>query len=101
MFKRIVMQLIVVIGTLGIANVAMGQDRVHNYFNDTALKVKATESPAAKREILGRSLSEMIRGIDTIKAAPLTTDKDDANLDRLKATLQEKSDELAERFVVT
>jgi hypothetical protein len=94
MIKRIAMRLIVVIGTLGIASVAMGQDRVHNYFNDTALKVKAAESPVEKREILSKNLSEMTRTIDTIKSAPLTTDQDRAALGRLSITLQEKSDEL-------
>ena len=95
MFKKIAMHLIVVIATLGIANVAMGQDRVHKYFNDTALKVQATESPVQKREILGKSLGEMTRAVDKLKSAPLTTDQDRVNLDLLKATLQEKSDELA------
>lgn len=95
MFTKIAVRLIVVIGTLGFASVAMGQDRIHKYFNDTALKVQAAENPVEKREILSHSLGEMTRGIDTIKRAPLTTDQDRTNLDRLKATLQEKSDELA------
>ncbi|HEX6790800.1 MAG TPA: hypothetical protein VF247_05785 [Candidatus Krumholzibacteria bacterium] len=94
MFKRVAMALIVAIGMLGIASVASGQDRIHNYFNDTALKVKATDSPVAKREILSTRLGEMTRAIDTIKSAPLTTEQDHVTLDRLKATLQEKSDEL-------
>jgi len=95
MFARIALRLLVVIGTLSFANVAMGQDRVHKYFNDTALKVKATESPIQKREILGKNLGEMTRAIDTIKSAPLTTKQDQIQLDQLKATLQEKCDELA------
>ena len=94
MFKRIVLRLVVVIGTLGIASVAMGQDRVHQYLNDTALKVKATSSPVEKREILSRNLGEMTRAIDTVKGAPLTTEQDRTNLNRLQASLQEKSDEL-------
>ena len=36
----------------------------------------------------------MTRAIDTVKGAPLATDQDRANLDRLQVTLQEKSDEL-------
>ena len=95
MFTRIALRLIVVIGALGFAGVAQGQDRVHNYFNDTALKVKATESPAQKREILSKDLSDMTKAIDKVKSAPLTSEQDDINLDRIKATLQEKSDELA------
>ena len=37
----------------------------------------------------------MTRAIDTARSAPLTSEQDAANLDRVKATLQEKSDELA------
>jgi len=92
--KTSVLQLLVVLGVLGSAGTAMAQDKVHNYLNDTALKVQATESPAQKREILGKSLSEMTRAIDTVKGAPLATDQDRATLNRLQATVQEKSDEL-------
>jgi hypothetical protein len=95
MFTRIALRMIVVIGALGYAGVAMGQDRVHTYFNDTALKVKATESPVVKREILSNNLSNMIQAIDTAKDAPLTSEQDETKLDRIQATLQEKSDELA------
>jgi hypothetical protein len=48
----------VVIVALGYAGVALGQDSVHKYFNDTALKVKATEDPVQKREILSKNLSD-------------------------------------------
>ena len=95
MFNKITVPLIVAIGALSWAGTAMGQDRVHNYLNDTALKVQATASPTQKREILTQNLGEMTRMIDTVKGAPLTTDQDRANLDRLQATLQDKSDELA------
>jgi hypothetical protein len=95
MLTRITLRLIVMIGALGCAGVALGQDRVHEYFNDTALKVKATDSPVQKREILTKSLVDMTKALDTVKSAPLTSEQDDAKLDRIKATLQEKSDELA------
>ena len=95
MITRIALRLIIVLGALGFAGAAMGQDKVHNYFNDTALKVKATESPAEKRKILSSNLSNMIKTLETVRNAPMTSEQDDANLDRLQATLQEKSDELA------
>ena len=88
------LHLLVVLGVLGWAGTAMSQDKVHNYLNDTSLKIKAATSPEQKREILTHSLSEMTRAIDTVKGAPLATDQDRANLDRLQVTLQEKSDEL-------
>ena len=92
--KKTVLHLVVMIGALGWAGTAMSQDKIHNFLNDTSLKVKATASPEQKRELLSTSLGEMTRAIDTVKGAPLTTDQDRANLDRLRVTLQEKSDEL-------
>lgn len=95
MLTRVALRLIIVLGALGFAGAAMGQDKVHNYFNDTALKVKATGSPAEKRKILSNNLSNMIKTLEIVKNAPMTSEQDDVNLDRLQATLQEKSDELA------
>jgi uncharacterized membrane protein len=95
MVTRTALRLIIMMGVLGCAGAAMGQDRVHNYFNDTALKVRATESPVQKREILNKSLSDMTKMIDTVKSSPLTSAQDDITLARFQATLQEKSDELA------
>lgn len=95
MLTRITLRLIVVIVALGCAGVAFSQDRVHEYFNDTARKVQATENPIQKREILSKSLVDMTKVLDTVKNAPLTSTQDDANLDRVKATLLAKSEELA------
>lgn len=95
MLTRKLLASIVMVGALSYAGVAMGQDKVHSYLNDTALKVKATASAAEKREILSTSLNDMIVTIDKVKSAPLTSAQDDASLDRVKAMLQEKSDELA------
>jgi U3 small nucleolar ribonucleoprotein component len=94
MLTRITLRLIVVIVALGYAGVAFSQDRVHEYFNDTARKVQATENPIQKREILSKSLVDMTKVLDTVKNAPLTSEQDDAKLDRVKATLLEKSEEL-------
>jgi len=95
MLRRIRVRLLVLIGVLGFAGVAFGQDKVHEYFNDTALKVKATESPVQKREILSKSLTDMTKALDTVKGAPMTSEQDDAELGRMQAMLQEKTDELA------
>lgn len=92
--RKSALHLLVVIGVLGWAGTAMSQDKIHNYLNDTSLKVKAATSPEQKREILARNLGAMTRAIDTVKGAPLTSDADRANLNRLQATLQDKSDEL-------
>ena len=74
MLTRITLRLIVVIVALGCAGVAFSQDRVHEYFNDTARKVQATENPIQKREILSKSLVDMTKVLDTVKNAPLTSD---------------------------
>ncbi len=95
LIRKTAIHILVLIGTLGWAGTALGQDKVHNYLNDTAIKVKATENPVEKREILARSLSEMTRAIEAVKSGPLTSEQDDVKLDQLKVTLQEKSDELA------
>ena len=95
MFTRIALRVIVAIGTLGYAGIALGQDSVHEYFNNTALTVKATQDPVQKREILSKNLSEMTKALDAVKGAPLTSDEDDASLDRITNALREKSDELA------
>ena len=95
MLIRSALRLLVVLGALSCAGVAMGQSRVHDYFNDTALKVRATENPVLKREILSNRLGEMTRTIDAARGTSLTSAQDDIKLDHLRASLQEKSDELA------
>jgi uncharacterized membrane protein len=94
MLNKNAVRLLVLVGALAFAGVAFGQDKVHNYFNDTAIKVKATESPVQKREILSKSLTDMTKVLDTVKDAPMTSEQDHANLDRLQVMLQEKTDEL-------
>jgi len=95
MLSRIALRLIVLIVALGYAGMALGQDKVHNYFNDTSIKVKATESPAQKREILSKNLDDMIKALDMVEGGALTSEQDDLKLDHVKMTLQEKRDELA------
>jgi hypothetical protein len=92
--RKIAIHMLVLIGALGWAGTALGQDKVHNYLNDAALKVKATDNPVEKREILRKSLSEMTRAIETVKSGPMSSEQDDASLDRIQAIVQEKSDEL-------
>lgn len=89
------LRLFLILGVLGFAGDALGQDRVHDYFNDTALQVKAAENPIQKREILGRNLDVMTKALGMAQRAPLTSDRDDAGLERIKTTLQERRDELA------
>jgi len=95
MFTKNALRLAVLIGALACAGVAQAQDKVHNYLNETSLKVKATEDPVQKREILSKNLATMSHAVATAERSPLTSPEDAASLNRLQTTLQEKSDELA------
>jgi hypothetical protein len=95
MLTRTALTLFVVAGVLAFAGDALGQDKVHSYLNETALKVKATESPVAKRAILTKDLSNMTEVLARAEKSSLTSAEDDASLAQLRSTLQEKSDELA------
>ena len=73
---------------------ALAQDNLQGYFNDTACKVKATTDPAQKYEILNHSLQTMSKALDKVQSSPLISKEDRAGIDRFKAALQEKQDEL-------
>jgi len=67
---------------------------IQKYFNDTACKVKATTDPVQKRAILDKSLQTMSKALDRVENSGLISQEDRAGIDRFKATLQEKQDEL-------
>jgi len=73
---------------------AAGSDDLKKYFSDAASKVKTTSEPSQKREILNNSLQTMAKTLDKVQSVPLLSDEDRASLDRFKAALQEKQDEL-------
>ena len=73
---------------------ATGKDEIQKYFNDAACKVKAAAEPSQKREILNESLQTMSKALDRIQSSRLISEDDRADLNRFKAALQEKKDEL-------
>lgn len=73
---------------------AAGKEDLQKYFSDTASKVKATEAPAEKREILSNSLQAMSKTLDKVQSLPLISKQDRASIDHFQAALQEKQDEL-------
>jgi hypothetical protein len=93
MLRRIVPVFIVMMFAL--VQVGQAQDKIQKYFNDTASKVKATEDPAQKREILNKSFETMTEVLDRVQVSPLISKDDQAGIARLKATLQDNQDELA------
>lgn len=93
MKSRIVLGSIVMMLVLALP--ANGQ--LQKYFSDAARKVKATENASEKRMILTESLQSMSKALDKVQSLPLITMNDRVGIDRFKATLREKQDELAGR----
>jgi len=87
--------LAVIIFIMAFAGMAQAQDNVQNYFNDTASKVKATADPLQKRAILNESFEGMSKALNAVQNSPLISKDDQAGIENIKVTLQEKQDELA------
>jgi len=73
---------------------AGGKEDIQKYFNNTACKVKATADPVQKRAILDKSFQTMSKALDRVENSGLLSQNDRAGMDRFKATIQEKQDEL-------
>lgn len=73
---------------------AGGKDELKKYFRDAANKVKTTENASEKRKILNESFESMSKALDKVQNSALISKDDRAGIDRFKATLQEKQDEL-------
>ena len=95
MKTRIIFGVMVMIFVLVQAVTAGGGNDIQKYFNDTASKVKATDDPVQKREILNKSLETMSKALERVESSALISQDDRAGIDRLKTALQEKQDELA------
>jgi hypothetical protein len=74
---------------------ADGKGELQKYFSDAATKVKATEDPSEKRAILNESFQTMFKALDIVQQSPSISKDEGVGIDRFKATLQEKQDELA------
>lgn len=95
MLTRTALRVVIMMCVLVYAGVAVGQGNVQEYFNDAACKVKATTDPSQKREILNDKFQDMFKALDIVQSSPLVSKTDRAGIDRFKAALQEKQDELA------
>ncbi|MFZ1729898.1 MAG: hypothetical protein WBQ23_12965 [Bacteroidota bacterium] len=85
---------VVMIFLLAQTGYAGGTGEIQNYFSNTAGKVKATSDPVQKRAILDNSLQTVTNALGMVEKSGLATDKDQAGINRFKASLQEKQDEL-------
>ncbi len=74
---------------------ADGKDELKQYFNKAANKVKMTENADEKREILNESFNSMSKILDKVQSSALISKDDHDGIDRLKAIIQDKQDELA------
>jgi hypothetical protein len=92
---RIVFGFIILMFVLAIPVNAGGKDKLQKYFNDAALKVKATENASEKREILNESFESMSKALDKIQNSGLISKDDRIGIERFKAALREKQNELA------
>lgn len=97
MLKRATFGVFVLMIVLVQAGNAQGTDKIQKYFNDTAIRVKAVESPVQKREILNKSLQTMSTALDRVERSGLISKDGRAGVDHFKSTLHEKQDELAGR----
>lgn len=86
---------IIMMFVLAIPINAGGKDKLQKYFSDTALKVKATENASEKRKILNESFQSMSKSLDKVQKLGLISEDDRSGIERFKATLQEKQNELA------
>lgn len=86
---------IVMMCILAIPAYASSKGELQKYFSDTATKVKATENPSGKRTILDESFQDMSKALDMVRGSSSISSDEAAGIDRIKASLQEKQDELA------
>jgi hypothetical protein len=95
MTARIVLGSLAVMFVLALPAHADGTAELQKYFSDAATKVKATEDPSEKRAILNESFQTMFKALDIVQQSPSISKDEGVGIDRFKATLQEKQDELA------
>jgi len=94
MKTQIVFGFIIMMFVLTIPVNAGGKDKLQKYFNDAALKVKATENASEKREILNESFQSMSNALSKVQNSGLISKDDRIGIERFKAALQEKQNEL-------
>ena len=73
---------------------AGGKGELQKYFSDASSKVKAAENPMEKRAILNTSFKTMFIALTMVQQMPSVSNDDGIAINQIKATLQEKQDEL-------
>ncbi len=80
---------------LALTAYAGGKGELQQYFSNAAAKVRATDNPSEKRAILNSSFQTMSKALDVVQQSSSLSKEDGIRIDLVKATLQEKQDELA------
>ena len=95
MTTRMAIGSIVMMLVLALPANAGGKDELQRYFSDAAGKVQATDNPSEKRQILNESFQTMQKALDMVQQSPAISKADGVSIDRLRATIRDKQDELA------
>jgi len=78
---------------IALALPASGQ--IQKHFSEVSKQVKATKDAAEKRMILNESFRSMLNALEVVESSPSISKADLAGIDRVRASLREKQDELA------
>ena len=95
MTTRMVLGSFVMMLLLALPAHAGGKGELQQYFSNAANRVKATENPSEKRDILNLSLQTMSKALVMVQGSPSISKDDAVGIDRFITALQEKQDELA------
>jgi hypothetical protein len=95
MKTRIAVGYIVMMVVLALPGIAGGKGELAKYFSGVASNVKATDDPVEKRAILSQSFQTMSKALALVRNSPSISKDEAVGIDRFKAALQEKQDELA------
>jgi poly-D-alanine transfer protein DltD len=94
MKARMIFLAIIMLFVMIQAGHAGGTEDIQKYFNETACKVKATDDPVEKRDILNKSLQTMSQALERVESSGLISQDERAGIERFKTALQEKQEEL-------
>jgi hypothetical protein len=95
MTTRTVFGFVTMVLLLASTAVAGGKGELQRYLNNAANKVKATDDPSEKRKILNESFQRVSMALDMVQSSTSLSKEDAGGIELLKATLQEKQQELA------
>ena len=70
------------------------QNKLKGYLNEVAVKVKNTEDPAQKREILNSTFEKVFKAVDKVEQLPAAGKENQNFLATFRQGVQEKYDEL-------